>query len=165
MSNLQQNSFEAQVQNFTTGLVSAITALSPLLLILVILGIAGANAYVEFLYQQSIFGAYAIAPACLVAGLRFASGMGGITLIKWAKYLPGIFFVIVSLLLTAYTWWHVDDIAGTIAPTEARAGAFTISMILWGGFIGELMIAAYMGAMGNLQFGEQADDAEEKEFI
>jgi len=150
MSNLQENhesSFEHQIEAFTTGLVSAITALSPLLLIIIILGIAGANGFVEYLYQLGIFGSYAIVPAVLVAGLRFASGMGGIALIKKAKYIVGIFFMAVSLALTFYTWWHVDTIAETIAPAAVKSATFTISMILWGGFVGELMIAAYMGSM------------------
>lgn len=160
MSNLQ-NSFEQQVQTFTTGLVAAVTALAPLFLILIIFGIAGANAYVEYLYQLGIFGGYAIGPAVLVAGLRFSSGMGGISLMKSGAYIPGAFFVVVSLALTFYTWWHVDAIAGLIAPAQPVAAAFTVSMILWGGFIGELMIAAYMGGVGN--FTQRAAVEEEKE--
>lgn len=162
MSKVQKNSFEEQVQSFTAGLVSAVTALSPLFLILIIFGIAGANAYVEYLYQLGIFGGYAVAPAVLVAGLRFSSGMGGISLIKNGAYIPGAFFVLVSLLLTAYTWWHVDSIAGLIAPGQAAAAAFTVSMILWGGFVGELMIASYMGALGNFTFGAATEEGEEE---
>ncbi len=157
---IYSSSFEAQVHQFTTGLVNAISALAPLFLILVILGIAVANAYVEYLYQEKIFGDYATAPAILVAGLRFSSGMGGVTLLKWKKYMPGIMFVFVSLLLTIYTWWHVDDIAMSIAPQNAVSANFTISMILWGGFIGELMIAAYMGATKGNDTPEEDQEAE-----
>lgn len=151
------------MQSFTSGLVSAVTALSPLFLILIIFGIAGANAYVEYLYQLGIFGGYAVGPAVLVAGLRFSSGMGGISLMKNGAYIPGAFFVLVSLLLTAYTWWHVDGIAGLIAPAQPVAAAFTVSMILWGGFVGELMIAAYMGALGNFTAGAATEGEEEEE--
>lgn len=150
---------------FTGGLVSAVTALAPLFLILIIFGIAGANAYVEYLYQLGIFGQYAIGPAVLVAGLRFSSGMGGISLMKNSAYIPGAFFVLVSLALTFYTWWHVDSIAGLIAPAQPVAAAFTVSMILWGGFVGELMIAAYMGAMGNFSPRGGAEEEEQEEEV
>lgn len=147
--NTNEKTFDQQVEDFTVGLANVVAALSPLALILVILGIAMANAYVEYLYQAAVFGSSAVFPAVLLAGFRFASGMGGITLLKRKKYLPGSFFVAVSLLLTLYTVWHIDLIAATVAPAAADQAALTVTVILWGGFVGELMIAGYMGALGN----------------
>jgi len=136
--------FDEQVQNFARALVNVVTALSPLVLILIILGIAGANCFVEYLFQQSVFGRYALLPAILVGGLRFASGMGGISLLKTGRYIVGIFFGFVSVILTYYTWSHVATIAISIAPDAAQQARFTLSMIIWGGLIGEAMIAAFM---------------------
>lgn len=146
----QSTTFEAQIQSATTGLVTAVTALSPLFIILFILGLAVANGYVEYLFQFSIFGDMALMPAILLAGFRFASGMGGIQLIKASKFVTGIFFVAVSLGLTFYVSMHVPAIAATIAPPEKVGNAIiSVKTILWSGFIGELMIAGYMRALGN----------------
>lgn len=145
--------FEAQVESFTLGLVSAISALAPLALILVILGIAGANAMIEYAYQKEIFPDFAVFPAILIAGLRFGAGMGSIVLIKKSRFIPGIFFMLISLGLTIYSWWHVPIIAEMIAPTVPAQASFTIALILWGGLFGEAMIATYQFSMGNDRAG------------
>ncbi len=74
------SNFDEQVQTFAAAVVNVVTALSPLALILICLGIAGANCYLEYLFQLSIFGDFALLPAILVGGFRFASGMGGVAL-------------------------------------------------------------------------------------
>lgn len=151
--------FDEQVQEFARGLVNVVTALSPLALILIILGIAGANCYMEYLFQLSVFDSYALLPAILVGGLRFASGMGGISLLKTGRYIVGIFFGTVSVVLTYYTWSHIETIAASIAPDATRQAEFTLSMIVWGGLIGEAMIAAFMATTAT---STPLDDPDEK---
>ena len=143
------STFEAQIKSATIGLVTSVTALSPLFIILAILGIAVLNGYIEFLFQKAIFGSMAFAPAILLATMRFASGMGGVQLLKESKFVVGIFFICVSLALTFYVSMHILTIAETIAPDVPELGTFSLKVILWGGFIGELMIAGYMRALGN----------------
>ena len=137
-----ENSFERQLENFTHQLVGAITALSPMIMVLIILGIAGTGALIEYKFQEGIWGELAIIPAVLVGGFRFASGMGGINMIKKKRYIVGIAFVIVSLLLTTWASWHSSMIANEIAPGKIEQAIMTIKVILWSGLVGEIMLAA-----------------------
>lgn len=138
------SNFDQQVQDFAANVVNVVTALSPLALILICLGIAGANCYLEYLFQVSIFGDFALLPAILVGGFRFASGMGGVSLMKTGRYIVGILFALVSLGLTYYTASHIPLIAESIAPNAAQQAGMTFRLIVWGGLIGEALIAAYM---------------------
>lgn len=138
-----ENSFPIQVEKFTENLVGAITALSPLLMVIIILGIAGAGALVEYKFQAGIWGPdLAVIPAVLVGGFRFASGMGGINQIKKRRYIVGIAFVVVSLMLTLWASYHSNVIAAEISPDKVVQGAMTVKVILWSGLAGELMLAA-----------------------
>lgn len=157
---LQQKTAAQQFEDWAKGLVNIVTASSPLLLVLIILGIAVTNGIVEYLFQVSFFGPYALFPAILAGGFRFVSGMGGISLIKKQAYVTGFFFVLASLLATYYIYSHAANVAGAIVEYIAslpesnvivteqaiKNAKAAIVLIVWGGFGGELMLAGYMGS-------------------
>jgi hypothetical protein len=138
---------EQKANDFSQRLVTVTTALTPAFLIISILLLALFNGFLEYLHYSEIIGTYsAILPGLVFAILRFGSGLGGIKMIQNQEAPRGVFFVFVSIGLTAWATSHASEISESIAINSnqlANAKWFVITA-LWVALLGELMIAAYM---------------------
>ena len=139
--------FEIKANEFSQRLVTVTTALTPAFLIISILLLALFNGFLEYLHYREIIGTWsAILPGIVFAILRFGSGLGGIKMIQNQEAPRGVFFVFVSIGLTAWATSHASEISESIAINQdqlANAKWFVITA-LWVALLGELMIAAYM---------------------
>ena len=138
---------EQKANDFSQRLVTVTTALTPAFLIISILLLALFNGFLEYLHYSEIIGTWsAILPGLVFAILRFGSGLGGIKMIQNQEAPRGVFFVFVSIGLTAWATSHASEISESIAINSnqlANAKWFVITA-LWVALLGELMIAAYM---------------------
>ena len=138
---------EQKANEFSQRLVTVTTALTPAFLIISILLLALFNGFLEYLHYSEIIGTWsAILPGLVFAILRFGSGLGGIKMIQNQEAPRGVFFVFVSIGLTAWATSHASEISESIAISQdqlANAKWFVITA-LWVALLGELMIAAYM---------------------
>ncbi len=138
---------EQKANEFSQRLVTVTTALTPAFLIISILLLALFNGFLEYLHYAEIIGTWsAILPGLVFAILRFGSGLGGIKMIQNQEAPRGVFFVFVSIGLTAWATSHASEISESIAINSeqlANAKWFVITA-LWVALLGELMIAAYM---------------------
>ena len=138
---------ETKANEFSQRLVTVTTALTPAFLIISILLLALFNGFLEYLHYAEIIGTWsAILPGLVFAILRFGSGLGGIKMIQNQEAPRGVFFVFVSIGLTAWATSHASEISESIAINQnqlANAKWFVITAI-WVALLGELMIAAYM---------------------
>lgn len=144
---MQNNrTIEEQANAAARMVVNFLSAITPLFLILSILGIAGFTGYMEYTFYRDIIGGFAFIPGVLYALIRFGAGLGGIRLFKLRHFIQGVFFVLVSVALTIWTSYHVGTIAGIIAtdPGKVDSARYLLTTMLWTALIGEVMIAVIM---------------------
>ena len=138
---------EQKANEFSQRLVTVTTALTPAFLIISILLLALFNGFLEYLHYAEIIGTWsAILPGLVFAILRFGSGLGGIKMIQNQEAPRGVFFVFVSIGLTAWATSHASEISESIAinPDQLANAKWFVITALWVALLGELMIAAYM---------------------
>jgi len=138
---------ETKANEFSQRLVTVTTALTPAFLIISILLLALFNGFLEYLHYAEIIGTWsAILPGLVFAILRFGSGLGGIKMIQNQEAPRGVFFVFVSIGLTAWATSHAAEISQSIAinPEQLANAKWFVITALWVALLGELMIAAYM---------------------
>lgn len=138
---------ETKANEFSQRLVTVTTALTPAFLIISILLLALFNGFLEYLHYSEIIGTWsAILPGLVFAILRFGSGLGGIKMIQNQETPRGVFFVFVSIGLTAWATSHASEISESIAisPDQLANAKWFVITALWVALLGELMIAAYM---------------------
>lgn len=138
---------EQKANEFSQRLVTVTTALTPAFLIISILLLALFNGFLEYLHYAEIIGTWsAILPGLVFAILRFGSGLGGIKMIQNQEAPRGVFFVFVSIGLTAWATSHASEISKSIAinPNQLANAKWFVITALWVALLGELMIAAYM---------------------
>lgn len=138
---------ETRANEFSQRLVTVTTALTPAFLIISILLLALFNGFLEYLHYSEIIGTWsAILPGLVFAILRFGSGLGGIKMIQNQETPRGVFFVFVSIGLTAWATSHASEISESIAisPDQLANAKWFVITALWVALLGELMIAAYM---------------------
>ena len=138
---------ETKANEFSQRLVTVTTALTPAFLIISILLLALFNGFLEYLHYSEIIGTWsAILPGLVFAILRFGSGLGGIKMIQNQEAPRGVFFVFVSIGLTAWATSHASEISESIAinPDQLANAKWFVITALWVALLGELMIAAYM---------------------
>lgn len=143
-----QQSFEKQAREAAASLVNILTAITPVFLVVTILGIALLNGYLEYLHYFAVIGSAAWVPGFIFASIRFGSGLGGIHLFKSGQIMRGIFFLAVSVGLTFWASAHSASMAQSIAISQLQIENARVLILtgLWVALIGELMIATYMGA-------------------
>lgn len=144
----QNAQFEHQAKAAAAALVNILTAITPLFLVVAILGVATVNGYLEYLHYSVVIGSAAWVPGMIFASIRFGSGLGGIHLFKSGQTMRGLFFLLVSVGLTFWTSSHAGSMAVSIAlsPGQQDNARVLIQTALWVALIGEVMIATYMGA-------------------
>ena len=138
---------ETKANEFSQRLVTVTTALTPAFLIISILLLALFNGFLEYLHYAEIIGTWsAILPGLVFAILRFGSGLGGIKMIQNQEAPRGVFFVFVSIGLTAWATSHASEISESIAinPEQLANAKWFVITALWVALLGELMIAVYM---------------------
>lgn len=151
LNNDQEKTFEQQATAFAGGLVNLLTAVTPVFLIITIVGIATLNGYLEYLHYSKVIGAVAWVPGFIFASIRFGSGLGGIHLFKAGEWIRGGFFVLVSVGLTFWASAHAGSMAESIAVATGQVYNAKVMILtgLWVALLGELMIATYMGRNRN----------------
>lgn len=140
------STFEEQATKAAVAVVNILTAITPLFLITLILGIATFNGWLEYIYYYAVIGSMAWIPGFLFAFMRFGSGLGGINLFKSGYTMQGLFFLLVSIGMTFWTSSHVPKMGEALAVSEGMAthAAWLFRYLLWVALIGEVMIAVYM---------------------
>lgn len=144
----QNAQFEHQAKAAAAALVNILTAITPLFLVVAILGVATVNGYLEYIHYSVVIGSAAWVPGFIFASIRFGSGLGGIHLFKQGETMRGLFFLLVSVGLTFWTSSHAGSMAVSIALSSGQEdnARVLIQTALWVALIGEVMIATYMGA-------------------
>lgn len=87
-------------------------------------------------------------PGTMFAGLRFASGLGGVKMFMNDDKVRGSIFVFISVMLTIWVSTHAKEIASSITLTDSQYNnaLWFVRTSLWTGLLGELMMAAFMTA-------------------
>lgn len=137
-----------KVEQFTKTLILFLSAITPAFLVLCIITIGIFNGYLETVHYTKVIGSLSWIPGTMFAGLRFASGLGGVKMFMAADRVRGGFFVLISILLTIWVSTHSKQMASSIALTELQYNnaLWFVRTSLWTGLLGELMMAAYMTA-------------------
>jgi len=156
---MQKIDFDRQVQAFALQLIGALSALSPVILILAMLGAFAWVGYVDFLYFESTLPAQglAILAAVFLQSMRFGSALGSVRMFRAGK-ISGILFLAASLLLTYLESAHVIEQAAALAktPEAIKANVYLIRLAVWASIGLEILTAVLFGSM-------YADAAQEKE--
>lgn len=140
--------FEVQARDAAAKVINTLTAITPIFLVIVILGIAMFNGWLEYVYYLDVIGQLAFVPGIIFASIRFGSGLGGIHMFRNGEYFRGLFFIVISVGLTFWTSNHAPEMAKSIAaaPAMHSNAEWFIRTALWVSLLGELMIATYMSA-------------------
>lgn len=137
-----------KVELFTKELVLFLSSITPIFLILCILTIGIFNGYLETVHYSKVIGGMSWIPGTMFAGLRFASGLGGVKMFMNEDKVRGGIFVFISVMLTIWVSTHSKEIASSITLTDSQYdnALWFVRTSLWTGLLGELMMAAFMTA-------------------
>lgn len=137
-----------KVELFTKELVLFLSSITPIFLILCILTIGIFNGYLETVHYSKVIGGMSWIPGTMFAGLRFASGLGGVKMFMNDDKVRGGIFVFISVMLTIWVSTHAKEIASSITLTDSQYdnALWFVRTSLWTGLLGELMMAAFMTA-------------------
>jgi hypothetical protein len=137
-----------KVELFTKELVLFLSSITPIFLILCILTIGIFNGYLETVHYAKVIGGMSWIPGTMFAGLRFASGLGGVKMFMQDDRVRGGIFVFISIMLTIWVSTHAKEIASSITLTieQYDNALWFVRTSLWTGLLGELMMAAFMTA-------------------
>lgn len=137
-----------KVELFTKELVLFLSSITPIFLILCILTIGIFNGYLETVHYSKVIGGMSWIPGTMFAGLRFASGLGGVKMFMNDDKVRGSIFVFISVMLTIWVSTHAKEIASSITLTDSQYNnaLWFVRTSLWTGLLGELMMAAFMTA-------------------
>jgi hypothetical protein len=137
-----------KVELFTKELVLFLSSITPIFLILCILTIGIFNGYLETVHYSKVIGGMSWIPGTMFAGLRFASGLGGVKMFMNEDKVRGGIFVFISVMLTIWVSTHAKEIASSITLTDSQYdnALWFVRTSLWTGLLGELMMAAFMTA-------------------
>jgi len=137
-----------KVELFTKELVLFLSSITPIFLILCILTIGIFNGYLETVHYSKVIGGMSWIPGTMFAGLRFASGLGGVKMFMNEDKVRGSIFVFISVMLTIWVSTHAKEIASSITLTDSQYNnaLWFVRTSLWTGLLGELMMAAFMTA-------------------
>lgn len=137
-----------KVELFTKELVLFLSSITPIFLILCILTIGIFNGYLETVHYSKVIGGMSWIPGTMFAGLRFASGLGGVKMFMNDDKVRGGIFVFISVMLTIWVSTHAKEIASSITLTDSQYNnaLWFVRTSLWTGLLGELMMAAFMTA-------------------
>lgn len=147
---------EQQCTDATVGVITAVTAIAPMLAVFATLGVSAASGYIEYLYQKPALGTMAIGVSLMAAGVRIFFGMTGIAMIKLRHFIPGAFFMAVALALTFFMWYHSRMVAETINPEYTKQIETVFTVLLFGGYVGEIGMSVYMSTVGKAGKGFKA---------
>lgn len=137
-----------KVELFTKDLVLFLSSITPIFLILCILTIGIFNGYLETVHYSKVIGGMSWIPGTMFAGLRFASGLGGVKMFMNDDKVRGSIFVFISIMLTIWVSTHAKEIATSITLTDSQYdnALWFVRTSLWTALLGELMMAAFMTA-------------------
>lgn len=148
MANSNEKTLEQQFTDIAVGSITFSTSVAPILAVLATWGISIASGYIEYLYQRPAFGETAIYIALMAAGVRVFFGMTGIDLMRKRHYPAGLFFMAAALAITLYLWYHSKLVAETINPEYIAQIQTVFTVLLFGGYAGEIGMAIYMATAG-----------------
>lgn len=153
--------FDRQVQAFAVQLIGALSALSPVILILAMLGAFAWVGYVDYLYFHSTLPApgLAVLAALFLQSMRFGAALGSVRMFRAGK-IGGILFLAASLLLTYLESAHVIEQAAALAstPQAVKANVYLIRLAVWASIGLEILIAVLFSSM----YAESDQDRKER---
>lgn len=169
---MQKIDFDRQVQAFAVQLIGALSALSPVILILAMLGAFAWVGYVDFLYFHSTLPApgLAVLAALFLQSMRFGAALGSVRMFRAGK-IGGILFLAASLLLTYLESAHVIEQAAALAstPQAVKANVYLIRLAVWASIGLEILTAVLFNSMyadadqDRKERAEQADAEERRD--
>lgn len=159
--------FDRQVQGFAVQLIGALSALSPVIIIIAMLGAFTWIGYMDFLYFNATLPAsgLAILAAIFLQSMRFGTALGSVRMFKAGK-ISGILFLGASLILTYLESGHVINQAAALAatPDAIKANVYLIKLAVWASIGLEFLVAVLFSAMfAELESSNQGDQVNESE--
>ncbi|MEZ5044429.1 MAG: hypothetical protein R2828_31335 [Saprospiraceae bacterium] len=144
----QGNNAADQIKEFTIQAANVLTAAGPGLLIIVIIVAAIAAAYVEIQYHQKVVGDFAYISGGGYGMFRFAVGTAAVQVGKERKWIPATLFILISLVFTTWSSFHVGTAAEILRiGGTAEAAKMILLTILWTAFCGELCLGVFSFVM------------------
>jgi hypothetical protein len=144
MSKVQKKSVAEQIRHFTIEGAAILTAAGPGLLIIVIVVAAMAASYIEYQYHEKVIGEFAIISGGGYGMFRFAVGTAGIQVAKENRWVPAFLFILISLIFTVWSSYHVASAAEILMVGGTQETAEVILLtVLWMAFAGELVLGIF----------------------
>jgi len=147
---MQKFNFDAQVQTFSLQLISALSALAPIIIIGSMLGAFAWLGFTDYLYFKNTLPtpALAVLAAIFLQSMRFGTALGSVRMFRNGK-IAGVLFLAASLLLTYLESAHVIEIAASLGSTpEAKAAnTWLIRIAVWASVGLELLVAVLFNSM------------------
>jgi len=154
---MQNFSFDKQVQHFSVQLISALSALAPVIIILSMLGSFGWLGFTDYLYFKDALPAQGLAvlAAVFLQSMRFGTALGSVRLFRNGK-IAGVLFLLASILLTYLEGAHVVQVAAQLGntPQAQAANVWLLRIAVWASVGLELLIAVLFNSM----YGEDSLD-------
>lgn len=146
----QKFNFDEQVQTFAVQLISALSALAPIIIILSMLGAFAWLGFMDYLYFEKTLPAssMAVLAAIFLQSMRFGTALGSVRMFRQGK-IAGVLFLAASLLLTYLESAHVVQVAGTLSDNQAgqSANVWLIRIAVWSSVGLELLVAVLFNSM------------------
>ena len=144
MSKLQKKSVAEQIRHFTIEGAAILTAAGPGLLIIVIVVAAMAASYIEYQYHQEVIGQFAVISGGGYGMFRFAVGTAGIQVAKENRWIPAFLFLLISLIFTVWSSFHISAAAEILRiGGTPEAAEIILLTVLWMAFSGELVLGIF----------------------
>lgn len=158
----QALNFDRQVQSFAVQLIGALSALSPVIIILAMLGAFAWLGFMDYLYFNSALPAsgLAVLAAVFLQSMRFGTALGSVRMFRAGK-ISGILFLAASLILTYLESGHVIEQAAALAttPKAIKANVYLIKIAVWASIGLEFLVAVLFNSM----YAESAQDQESEQ--
>jgi len=160
---MQNFNFDRQVQSFSLQLISALSALAPIIIIGSMLGAFGWLGYVDYLYFKNTLptSSLAVLAAIFLQSMRFGTALGSVRMFRNGK-IAGILFLAASLLLTYLESAHVIHTAASlgVTPEAKAANTWLIRIAVWSSVGLELLVAVLFNSMYSESASEAPREAE-----
>lgn len=155
--------FDRQVQTFAVQLIGGLSALSPVIIVLAMLGAFAWLGFMDYLYFSEALPspALAVLAAAFLQSMRFGTALGSVRMFKAGK-IAGILFLGASLTLTYLESGHVVQQAASLASTSEAisANVYLIKIAVWASVGLELLVAVLFSAMF-AEISDQGDQAQD----
>lgn len=152
MDTLNLQTLQEHARRGVFNLISALSALSPVLLVCAMLALFAALGFFQYLHFADTMNVrfMAIAAAALYQIIRFGTALASIRLFSAQSYFRGFLSLVASFVLTQLEYGMVTQTAAAVSTTAAGAvqvNAWLIGVFVWLSFALELFVSTTLNAM------------------